>query len=295
MIHKKSKVDVLFFLLIAIIVFALFLGYHQRNKIRFHFAFNKMKQYYQAQNGSNYENFLSDFRSILAAEPNHEPTLANIIYFLLSRNDSASIVECYDYIRRLKQIDSNNALYNVLELRLYERLVYLNLYAEQYYDFPLCKMARDTLAFFANHIYQKFPENYIVRINVVQFLKFKSFSEREDFLAESIKLLNENNIKQKLYELTDKFIERYTSEKRYFFSVTNIESDDIEELLVRFYDFHFQLSGSLLPNYLNRLYALGFKRIRISDARFEKFPLPYENFLEETYRHRQAADSLKTP
>lgn len=247
------------------------------NNIYFYFAFEKMKEFYS--DPSSYIKtdieFLNDLENIIESDSLYEPALVNAAYYLISINDPISEETGYNYIQRLRKINPDEPLYYAMEFVFYEKMVsrYFTLGKEDC-NTSLCKTSLDTLLDCARNLNSKFTDIYYIRFNVLDYLEFENFDEREKYLLKTIEILEDEGIRTNTIKSLDNFIEKYGFEGLFIHNVTYIDDYYVEDYIGKFYTLsHFK-------SYLQRYYGINFGLDGDIKPELEKFPEKYRDYLK---------------
>lgn len=248
----------------------------------FNLAFEKMKVYYSLiqdpVNPRTFEpEFMNDFNQILKADSTHIPTLINAYYFTyLFRNNNFLL--SHQYLEKLIKIDKNNSLIALLKFAEYEKLVNLSFIIDEVEETKVGKEALDSISSYANYLYSHY-DCYYIRMKVIPYVSFKSFSEREEALIKTVNYIEQDGNREKILSTLNKFIEKYYAEPSLFHSFTNLREYQIKNYLRSFY-YRF-LYDSYFLSYLSYRCGIKYDSIENRIPHIDRYPIKYQNALSE--------------
>jgi len=168
----------------------------------------------------------------------------------------------------------------------YEKFVLLCFEDSEYLKFPLCKIALDSISYLANDIYQKY-DCYYLRLRTIPYASFKSFRERENALIAEVNFIESGDNRDRLLNSIENFIEKYSSEPEYFWSLTNIKQENIKTFLIIFYQ-RFLLRNYSFRKFLEYNTEIKYESFDRIKPQFEKYPAFYRKVLEKEFQTTKA-------
>lgn len=199
---KNKKLFLIFFgLVVCLLVLKATL-----DDILFNFYYKKAKNYFslppevQLTTIPSCDHIFENMEKVLVVNPNNKKALLNVSWYMLRFiGDSTKLIRSYHYIQKLKSMEPENPVYLMMEFKFYDQI------AENYFiqgeflfDFSFKQTALDTLPILAKIYKDKFRNIHYVRLNILPYLEFPNFTQREDYLVETLKIYEDEKYKQNL-------------------------------------------------------------------------------------------------
>jgi len=210
---------------------------------------------------------------ILKLYPNNKKTLLNSSWYMLKFiGDSTEFTKCYRYINKLKALDPENPLYLMLEFTFYKQIAYYYFTEGEFgFKFNFNQTALDTLPKLAEHYRHKFRNIHYVRLNILPYLSFNNFRERENYLIKSLEIYENKQYQEQLKSALHKmhFIEVDSNTQRHIAYLTR---ESINAFLKMFYN------KSLLRYFRQQYYHINLN-LQNRDPCIKSFPADYRTFV----------------